>query len=86
MRAAGATAGAEMSFRMPSSASGLRLGGNSEDLSAYGPHGKNFTYTIEKNARYGIKLDESAQRSINSGPGEFGFKPIKDESASTKKK
>jgi len=85
MRAAGAAVGPEISFRAPSSAFGLMLGKNFEDLSIYGPHGGNFTYTIEKNARVGIKLDESAQRLINPGPGELGFKPIKDESASAKR-
>jgi hypothetical protein len=64
-----------MSFRAPSGALGLQLKGNFEDLSMFGPHGRNFTFTVEKNAR--IRLDESAQRSINPGPGELGFKPIR---------
>jgi hypothetical protein len=85
MRAAGAPVGGEMSFRAPSSAFGLMLKNNFEDLSMFGPHGRNFTFTIEKNARYGIRLDESAQRSINPGPGELGFRPIKDESAPAQK-
>jgi hypothetical protein len=86
MRAAGAPApGPEMSFRAPSSALGLQLKDNFEDFSMFGPHGRTFTFTVEKNARYGIKLDESAQRSINPGPGELGFKPDKDLGASPKK-
>jgi len=85
MRAAGAAVGPEMSFRAPSSAFGLQLRNNFEDLSMYGPHGRNFNYTVERNAQYGIKLDESAQRLINPGPGELGFKPIKDERASPKR-
>jgi hypothetical protein len=85
MRAAGAPMGVEMSFRAPSSAFGLMLKNSFEDLSTYGPHGKNLTFTVEKNGTAGIKLNDSAQRLINPGPGELGFKPIKDESASMKR-
>ena len=83
MRAAGASAGPEMSFRAPSGGLGLMLKNNFEDLSMFGPSGRNFTFTVEKNAR--IRFDESAQRSINPGPGELGFRPIKDEKRPDKK-
>jgi hypothetical protein len=85
MRAAGAPAGAEMSARELSGGSVSSLGGSFEDHSNFGPHGKDFTYTVEKNARFGIKPDGTAQRLINPGPGELGFKPIKDENLSTKR-
>jgi len=75
MRAAGAPATPEKSFRMPSTGIALTIRRKFEDLSINGPHGKNFSFTVEKNSR--IKLDESAQRSVNPGPGELGFKPIR---------
>jgi hypothetical protein len=85
MRAAGAPMEVEMSFRAPSSAFGLQLRGNCKDLSVYGPHGKNFIYTVEKNARVGIQIEQELQRRMTPGPGELGFKPIKDEGASPKR-
>jgi hypothetical protein len=87
MRAAGMMAGLETNVRMPS---GTPVGdfirkGRFEDLSAIGPSGRYFKYAVEKNVRVGSEMNSEAQRRMTPGPGELGFKPIKDENSSGKK-
>jgi len=46
-----------------------------DDLSSFGPGGKNFRYTTHKNYKVGSQIDEARQAEVQPGPGEYGFAP-----------
>ena len=52
------------------------------DLSSLGPGGSRFVFRMDKNARVGSAIDNARQRRMTPGPGEPGFKPVKEKNSS----
>jgi len=64
-------------------ASGLfQTKGSYEDLSGYGPHGRDFRCGIEENAWVVCKIDGERQRRMTPGPREPGFRPVREKNRS----
>jgi len=64
-------------------ASGLfQTKGSYDDLSGYGPHGRDFRRRIEENAWVGCKIDGERQRRMTPGPREPGFRPVREKNRS----
>jgi len=54
------------------------------DLSSQGPGGSKFVFTVDKSARVGSAIDKNEQRRMTPGPGEPGFRPVKEKNSSAR--
>jgi len=55
------------------------------DLSSLGPGGNRFVLRMDKNCRVGSAIDRNRQRRMTPGPGEPGFRPVKEKNLSGRK-
>jgi hypothetical protein len=79
MRAAGMAGSADRSEIMFARPGSSPFAGGYDNLSNFGPHGRNFTCRVEDNAQVGIQVEVGQQRRLPPGPGEPGFKPVRED-------
>jgi len=55
------------------------------DLSSLGPGGSEFVLRMDRNRRVGSAIDKAKQRRMTPGPGEPGFRPVREKNPSARK-